>query len=458
MRQAALMLAGDEMAEAVDAIHLGTAIYTAAPEIETLLDHLGWPTQGSRLLDPGAGNGGFVVAALARLDLARDDLRTAVTRVHGYEFHPAACDSARRAVEAHLRNRGWNRDCARRTSELVIERTDFLLNEVPKGVWDVIAANPPYWRYANLPEAYRPAFDAAVAHHARADLLYAYLQRAADVIAVNGRMGLVTADRWLLNSGSASLRSLLGSTWTIAHASRLDTRSAFYRPKAKGRGTPARVHPVSLVLVSDGTGRVLEAEPFRIDAVPEVDGPLLGDLVTIRLAPWLGPDGIFLLDDPGGLPKEHLVPCFRPEDISEGRRAEPGAWAILTGHEEPPAEVLRHLDERLHLMPKRGRQRIRWLPPETFHGRLPLQHDALIIPRISRSLRTVRLPAGTMPVNHNLVVASGSDPSRLQEVLADPRVTAQADALALPLESGYRSYTTTLLRSLRVPRELASCL
>lgn len=458
MSQATLKLAGDDMAEAVDAIHLGTAIYTAAPEIEMLLDQLGWPDRGNRLLDPGAGNGGFVVAALARLDLARDDLHTVVTRVHGYEFHPAACDSARRAVETHLTGRGWSLDCARRAGELVVERVDFLLDEIPMGIWDVIAANPPYWRYANLPEAYRPAFDAAVAHHARADLLYAYLQRAADVIADGGRMGLVTADRWLLNSGSASLRSLLGETWSIAHASRLDTRSAFYRPKAKGRGTPARVHPVSLVLVSDGEGRALQAEPFRIEPVPEVDGPLLGDLVTIRLAPWLGPDGIFLLDDPAGLPMDHLVPCFRPEDISEGRDPSPGAWAIMTSQEEPPERILRHLDERLHLMPKRGRQRIRWLPPETFHGRLPLEHDALIIPRISRTLRTVRLPAGTMPVNHNLVVASGTDPRHLERVLADPRVQAQANALALPLESGYRSYTTTLLRSLRVPQELASCI
>lgn len=458
MSQTALMLAGDDMAEAVDAIHIGTAIYTAAPEIETLLDHLDWPRKGSRLLDPGAGNGGFVVAALARLDLEKDDLHAAATAVHGYEFHPAACESARRAVTDHLVRRGWTDGCARRTAELVIERVDFLLDEIPHGIWDVIAANPPYWRYANLPETYREAFDATVAHHARADLLYAYLQRAADVIADGGRMGLVTADRWLLNAGSSTLRSLLGTRWSVAHASRLDTRSAFYRPKAKGRGTPARVHPVSLVLVSDGQGRVLEAEPFRIDPVPDVDGPLLGDLVTIRLAPWLGPDGIFLLDDPAGLPEEHLVPCFRPEDISEGREPAPGAWAILTSQDEPPTAILEHLDARLHLMPKRGRQRIRWLPPETFHGRLPLRHDALIIPRISRSLRTVRLPAGTMPVNHNLVVASGSDPRHLERVLDDPRVRAQADALALPLESGYRSYTTTLLRTLRVPRELASCL
>lgn len=63
-----------------------------------------------------------------------------------------------------------------------------------------------------------------------------------------------------------------------------------------------------------------------------------------------------------------------------------------------------------------------------------------------------------MPVNHNLVVASGTDPAEIERVLSDPRVRGQADALALPLESGYRSYTTTLLRSIRVPLDLASAL
>src|SRR3712207_8331633 len=49
-----------------------------------------------RLLDPGAGNGGFLVAALSRLDLAPDDVDTAAHRVRGYEFYPCAVADARR--------------------------------------------------------------------------------------------------------------------------------------------------------------------------------------------------------------------------------------------------------------------------------------------------------------------------------------------------------------------------
>src|SRR3546814_12590583 len=57
----------------IDQIHRGTAVYTALPEIEALLDLLEWPAHGKRLLDPGAGNGAFVVAALARIPMAATD-------------------------------------------------------------------------------------------------------------------------------------------------------------------------------------------------------------------------------------------------------------------------------------------------------------------------------------------------------------------------------------------------
>ena len=223
----------------IAAIHQGTGIYTTAPEIEALLDQLGWPTQGRRLLDPGAGNGGFLVAALSRLNLAPNDVETAAQRVHGYEFYTEAVADARRAVSNHLRNRGWTSSAAWRAADEIVEDRDFLLSHVPAGTWDVIAANPPYWRLTNLPTGYRVDYEAIVPPHARADLLYAYLDRSADVVTSHGRIGLITADRWLLNSGSGELRRRLGARYSVASVRRLDAESTFYRSKARRRGTVA---------------------------------------------------------------------------------------------------------------------------------------------------------------------------------------------------------------------------
>jgi hypothetical protein len=454
--QNALLFGAGPREEAIDAIHHGTAIYTALPEIEALLDRLEWPKSGERLLDPGAGNGGFLISALARLDLDRDDVATAAWRVHGYEFHPGAAASARRGIVEHLSGRGWTASVATRAAEAIVEVRDFLLTPVPVATWDVIAANPPYWRYANLPADYRFDYDVAIPAHARADLLYAYLDKCADIVVQGGRIGLVTADRWLLNSGSAELRRRIGERWSVSNVRRLESSSAFYRPKSRVRGTPARVHPVALVLQPGQGGRRLETSPFPVDLLKDVRGTPLGEIANIRLAPWLGPDGIFMVSDPAGFPAHRMVPCVEPEDLDKGtgtirsiRR-----WAIRTGRDEPEPEILAHLDRELHRMPNRGRQKTRWLPPEPFDGKLPLNVDAVLVPRIATTLRAIPLPAGTMPVNHNLVVVSGMPAEDLQRILEHPIVREQADSIALRLENGYHSYTATLLRALVVPDEL----
>lgn len=453
MTQGSLDLHTDERSLDVERIHASTGIYTVEAEISALLDRMEWPTCGNRLLDPGAGNGGFLVAALSRIRLDIDDVHTAVTRVHGYEFHPGAVSSARAAVADHLVHRGWSPDASRRAASLIVENKDFLLDDVPVGIWDRIAANPPYLRYANLPVSYRRDYDQAIAPYARPDMLYAYMDRVAQIMVTDGVMGIICADRWLLNSGSARLRATIGRRWNVIRIERLDSASSFYRPKSKRRGTPARVHPVAMVLGS-GEGRPISEEAFVIDEVPSVEGPLLSSISTIRLAPWLGPDGIFLLDSKEGFDPAEVVPCYEPEDLAGQVLGAPRRWALATSRQTPSDAVLRHLQSQLHRMPARGRQKLPWLPPETFHGRLPLDEDAVVVPRISTTLRGIRLPAGTMPVNHNLVVVSGRDPDAMIRILSDARVRAQADALALRLESGYRSYTATLLRNLRVPEDL----
>jgi tRNA1(Val) A37 N6-methylase TrmN6 len=457
----------DQRQADIRVIHQATGIYTTAPEITALLDQLGWPERGGRLLDPGAGNGGFIVAALARVGLARDDVREAARRVRGYEFYPGAVMEARLAVRDHLLARGWSPPAARAAALDIIEDRDYLLSPVPAGEFDVIAANPPYWRLINLPAEYRAEYELMVPPHARADLLFAYLHQSAEIIAAGGLIGVITADRWLLNSGAAELRRRLGARFGVIGVRRLDAASAFYSSKERRRGTPPRVHPVSLILTTDGAGRHLDGGPFRIEELPEVDGVPLRDIADIRLAPWIGPDGVFLVGPdsglpafvagPGpGLPARCLVPAVEPEDITGDRiDGRVRRWAIVTDGEEPTPAILRHLDANLHLMPPRGRRAgRRWLPPEPFAGKLPLDRDAVMVPRIAKRLKAVPLPAGRLPVNHQLVVVSGLPVAVITAMLRHPEVQEQADVLALGVDGGYRSYTARLLRELIIPRHL----
>ena len=441
----------------IESIHHATAIYTAAVEIEALLDCLGWPEQVEHLLDPGAGNGGFIVSALKRLQLPVNDAAGAVRRVRGYEFHPGAVKEAREVVFAHLVGWGWSDLVAQETSQAIIEERDFLLDPVPYGWATGIAANPPYLRLANLPRSYRSHFECTVLSHARADLLYAYLQRAADVIAPGGSIGLITADRWLFNAGAAELRARLGKHFKVERIQRLDASSAFYRPKTRQKGTPPRVHPVSLVLSAGKRGRSLSRDSFRIEALPETEGIPLTDFAQISLAPWLGPPGIFIVQRIEGLPPESLVPIVDTATLTLSGELRPTQrWAITTDERKPERRILAHLEATLDRMPRRGRRKIVWQPPESFAGRLPLATDSVWIPRIAKRLRPIRLPAGHLPINHDLIITSSFDPDRLIAMLEDSNVQAQADVLAARVDDGYRSYSASLLRQLVIPHRYLS--
>jgi hypothetical protein len=444
----------DQREQDIQAIHSATGFYTSLPEVRGLLDGIGWPGTGRRLLDPAAGNAGIVVAALSRVSVARDAAASAASLVKGYEFHPGAVAEARRAVRGHLTSRGWSPAAARDAALRIIEQRDFLLGPAPEhGGFGTIVTNPPYLRLANLPAGYRADYETTVPGYAKADMLYAYLDKCAGIAARDALIGQVTADRWLINAGAAKLRRRIGERFRVTAVRRLDTSSAFYSAKTRVKGTPPRIHPVSIILTPGTRGRGLDASPFRIEELPVVVGGVpLPSVAEIRLAPWLGPDGVFLTGSPGGLPGDCLVPVVEPRDIDGDTIRPPRKWALVTRPDVvPPPEVMAHLKANLHRMPPRGRRETFWLPPETFAGRLPLDHDAVLVPRIATHLKAVRLPAGRLPVNHQLVIVSGLPAGTIIRMLQDKTVQAQADSLAAPVENGFRSYTTTLLRELVIP-------
>lgn len=454
--QAALAF-GTQRDSDIETIHVATAIYTVAAEVDALLDQLAWPADGGCLLDPGAGSGAMLLSAIERLQPARNDVAGLLARLRGYEFHPGAAAAARRNVAIQLVDGGWTPKVAHAAAAKLVEVRDFLLAPAPVGQFTTILSNPPWLRWAGLPPHYRAEFEAAVPSHARADLMYAYLDRMAQVLRPGGEIGAILSDRVLFNQGAATLRARLGARFTVTGIRRLDPTSAFFRPKSRRKGTPPRVHPVALVLSPDACGRVLTSTPFRIQTTPECAGVRLGDLANVQLAPWLGPDGLFTIADPALFPAADLVPVVEPEDIDPHRdELKPTRrWAFVTHPHSPPhASVIEHLAANMHRMPPRGRRACPWLPPETFAHRLPLAVPSLVIPRIARRLRAIPLPAGALPVGHNLCIASGERPEVLAGWLNHPEVQEQALEAAPRLENGYASFTCRMLRDLRIPATL----
>lgn len=444
-------------AAALDALHRATALYTVEPVCDTLLARIDWPTAPGNLADPSAGDGMFLVRALDKLEFPADDLRS-LERVRGWEIHPDAVANGRERIAQFLISRGWTAGYANRGARQVLKCGDFLL-EGPRGPrFRYVAGNPPYIRYGRLPEAFKAIYAASLCDASKGDLLHAFLIRCAEVMTDDGVMGFVTSDRWLLNSTAAALRLELGSRVGIQHLSRLDARNSFYRPKDRRKGSPPRIHPVEVVLRPTVHSKIrLSEAPVSPDhqACPATQGPVLSDIATVRLAPWLGPANIFVVDaeHAKSIPSGLLIPAVDTDDVDPrtDRLSSPQRYAIRTNRNAtPPAAVLDHLSREMHRMPKRGIRKTPWLPPEKVFE--DLSEPAILIPRIGRKIRAIHLPPGILPINHNLYVVQAHRQIGLDKIEAVLRSAATHEWLtrnAPRLENGYYDIRSSLIR--RIP-------
>lgn len=445
---------------AINELHAATAIYTAEPVVDDLLKKIDWPRGTRRLLDPSCGDGMFLGRALERLLVAEPNIDAAVLvqLFEGWEIHPTAAQDARSRIAMVLTLNGWPPAVAEKTACQVIKNADFLTDGPTDRRYYAVVGNPPYLRFANVPDLLRQEYLSVVPDYARADLLHPFLARCPDLLEPDGVVVLVTADRWLFNASAAKLRAAMGKHLAIHHLERLDPSTAFHRPKVRRQGSPPRIHPVAVVLGPPTSDSIMLSRaaihPEATDGCA-ADGTTLtlGEVAKVRQGPWLGARGIFVVDGETAriLPPEYLVPAVGPRDLIHGRLGPIRRWAVKTSAIEPPAEVMAHLDANLHRMAPRGRRNPRWLPPESW-GDLPLDEPSLLIPRIAKSLRPVRLPPGVLPTNHDVSIVAGAD-MQLEEIeamLTSERAQEWMRIRAPRLEGGYHSITTNLLRSLPV--------
>jgi tRNA1(Val) A37 N6-methylase TrmN6 len=443
--------------KAIEDLHAATAIYTAKHVISSLLDRLNWPNSPGRLLDPSAGDGAFLIEAIKRLDLSSPHN---LKRIKGWEIHPVAAAEARSAISRHLQDNDYPQDLADQLAQTIVINKDFLIDGPIKEQFDTIAGNPPYLCFRRFPPYFKKLYGSEVAPYARADILYAFLDSCSRLLAPGGQIGFICSDRFLINDTTSELRRRLGDRLGIAHLSRVDQKTAFYRPKRRIKNSPPRIHPIEIVLqaASNAPFRITE-NPLSLDTLTAESNPsekTLADIATVTLAPWLGPEGIFIIEGQTAQKlRDHaeLIPAVDTDDIDSktDQLTQPYRYVIKTDPQiKPSAQLDQHLRENLDRMPPRGRRATYWLAPET--PRLSLDQPRLLIPRIARQLRAIELPAGVMPINHNLsIVSAGNIPlSEIKEILLSQKSQDWIKATAPRLENGYLSITTKRLRRLPI--------
>lgn len=196
--------------------------YTPAPLADFLarvtLD--GLQTRGKlRVLDPACGDGSLLLAFWAALP---EDACSKVEFV-GYDTEQAAIELARaRLAEAGVSDPTLvNGDFLESIDEVTVESGRTPLFGPPQGrqaeLYDVIIANPPYVRTQVLGAERARALATRFGMAGRVDLYQVFVKAMFMALQPEGRIGLLTSNRFMLVQAGSSMRELLRSEFALRH-------------------------------------------------------------------------------------------------------------------------------------------------------------------------------------------------------------------------------------------------
>ena len=294
-----------EGAEAHDALHYWAdslaesrgEVFTKTEVVEFILDLVGWRVgQGlltQRLLEPSCGSGDFVVPAVRRLlaDAPDATARELLPCIRAVEVNRAAFDILGQRVRAVLESHGFSADETETLTEAWLLHADFLTQPFITPFTHVVG-NPPYLRIEALPrplmQRYRALFRTM---YDRADLYIAFYEKGLSLLAAEGRLGYICANRWTKNRYGGPLREMIAESFHLDAYIDFTGIDAFH-----GEVT---AYP-SVTIIRNGSGertQVVDKEDVDCATLPELSTSLLAQADDPRIkylskfkekrAPWL---------------------------------------------------------------------------------------------------------------------------------------------------------------------------
>lgn len=461
-----------------------------------------------RLLEPSCGTGAFLVPAVRRLARSARRHRRKPSDlgdcIAAFDIDQSHVDSTRRAVECALNAEGIGNGAAKSLAERWVRADDFLLTALEAGSFDAIVGNPPYIRIEQLaPEVqvvYRQRYESL---YDRADIYVAFIERALDLLAKDGTLSFICADRWTLNRYGAPLRRIITDSYRVKayidlhDASPFESEviaypSIFAITTGKTGGVPvARLtdaSPEECASLSGALGGRKKATgvaiteypawfsgeepwvlspPEHLKALRDLEArfaPLEADGKTkVRIGVATGNDAAYIVGPDSGIEPDRLVPLVMRDDIEHGRVKNGRRFVINTFERDGRIidlgqfpRLRQHLEahgldiKRRHVAQKNPASWFRTI--DRVYPELVLV-PKLLIPDIAGS-NEVALDKGGYHPHHNLyyVVSDVWDMEVLGGLLSSKVALFFIWSYATKMRGSYLRFQAQYLRRIRVPR------
>ncbi|SID09568.1 DNA methylase [Mycobacteroides abscessus subsp. abscessus] len=237
-------------------------VFTRRWVVDVLLDLTDYTIErdlGSlRFLEPSCGSGAFLGPAVERLiasAIARGhELSSLQTAIRAYDVQPEYVASSRALCRNLLSAAGATTRVAANLARTWVQPADFLLlPAATESCYDVVVGNPPYIRYDDLPTElaakYRRLWPTM---RGRGDIYVGFIERALRMLAPEGKVGFICADRWMRNQYGAELRSLVCQQFAVEHVWSMHDVDAFENQVS--------AYPAITVLANQPQGTAVVAE------------------------------------------------------------------------------------------------------------------------------------------------------------------------------------------------------
>lgn len=494
-------------------------VFTRRWVVELILDQCRYRSTDDltslTVVEPAVGEGAFLGPIIERLLAARakyspdagwDQLSRCIVGRDLQEVHVETC---RLLASALLEAAGCPAGTAAKLAREWISVGDFLLDDLDGVHADLVVGNPPYIRIEDLDPALLAAYRKSCATMGgRADAFIGFYERGLDLLAQEGRLAFICADRWMRNQYGRRLREkILSEGFAVDACIVMHDVDAFAEEvSAYPAITVLRRGKQGLVLAADTTAafnakaaldftawadapsgqrlrsRAIDAarlphwhttaeswpegSPETVAWLEQLNDtmPLLESLETgtrISIGVATGADAVYVTKDSDAVEPERLLPLAMSADIKSGEYSWTGHYLVNPWDEDGLVDLdswprfATYLKRNEHALRQRSigkRNPTKWFRTIDRVAFALTSKPKLLLEDMKRLPNPVLEPGGRYP-HHNLyyIVSEKWDLEVLGGLLLSDVIERQISAYCVKMRGKTLRFQAQYLRRVRIP-------